>query len=67
MYCLQDAIKEFFAQELTTDNLLIQTLQADNKVPEFWAQYRALGFINKFVTASFWRLLGWEVTITQNE
>ena len=65
LYYLQCAIKEFFAQGLTTDNLLIQALQADVKVPEFWAGCRALGLVNKFVTGPFWRLLESEVTITQ--
>ena len=37
LYFLQSAIKEFFAQELATNNLLIQALQADVKVPEFSA------------------------------
>ena len=65
MYFLRSAIKEFFAQELATNNLLIQALQADVKVPEFWAGCRALGLVNKFVTGPFWRLLESEVTITE--
>ena len=55
----------FFAQELAANNLLIQALQADVKVPEFWAGCRALGLVNKFVTGPFWRLLESEVTITE--
>ena len=65
LYFLWSAIKEFFAQELATNNLLIQALQADVKVPEFWAGCRALGLVNKFVTGPFWRLLESEVTITE--
>ena len=65
LYFLRSAIKEFFAQELATNNLLIQALQADVKVPEFWAGCRALGLVNKFVTGPFWRLLESEVTITE--
>ena len=65
LYFLRSAIKEFFAQELATNNLLIQALQADVKVPEFWAGCRALGLVNRFVTGPFWRLLESEVTITE--
>ena len=44
---------------------MIQALQADVKVPEFWAGCRALGLVNKCVTGPFWRLLESEVTITE--
>ena len=46
LYFLRSTIKQFFAQELATNNLLIQALQADVKVPEFWAGCRALGLVN---------------------
>ena len=44
---LRNQKQEFFAQELATYNLLIQALQADVKVPEFWAGCRALAWLSK--------------------
>ena len=49
--------KSFLHKNWLQTTFLIQALQADVKVPEFWAGCRALGLVNKFVTGPFWRLL----------
>nr|XP_054749592.1 uncharacterized protein LOC129255060 isoform X2 [Lytechinus pictus] len=63
VYYLRHDLKDFFADH-REDYLLIKALDSDLNVPQFLTGCRALGLVNKFVTAPLWRVLEGKERIT---
>ena len=65
LYYLRQAVIDFFETGLSTGNQLLKAVEADSKVEEYWAAFRALGLISKIVPGTFWRLLKSETLILE--
>ena len=57
VYYLSPLIKSFFTQVWQTPNQLLKAIMTDIEVSEYLAGCRALGLVNKIITAPLWRVM----------